>query len=450
MNVAIIGGGYAGMAAAVTLAERSVPVTVYEAGRAPGGRARRVEHDELTLDNGLHILIGAYVETLRLMQLVGADPRRQLLRLPFAWKVHEQFSLTAAALPAPLNLLAGLLVARGISWTERLAVARFLLAMRRANYRLPRDISVASLLARERQGAAAARLLWKPLCVSALNTPPDAASAQVFLNVLRDSLDAGREASDLLLPRTDLSTLFPAPAASWISARGGTVLTGQRVSAVEAVVGGYVVRHAAGAPEHSHVICAVAPHQVNALLARIPALAGVAQSLDRFAYQPIYSVYVQYPAEVRLPAAMLGFDSALLQWAFDRGTLCGQAGLIGLVISAGGTHEEHTHEELARLVHQELQQQIGPLPAPRWSQVIAERRATFACVPGLARPENRTPLPDFHLAGDYTKSDYPATIESAVRSGIAAARLILEQHPGNASWAADAREQPAHDASMKK
>src|SRR5688572_16644028 len=189
MNVAVIGGGYAGMAAAVTLAERSVPVTVYEAGKAPGGRARRVEHDELTLDNGLHILIGAYVETLRLMQLVGADPDRQLLRLPFTWNVHEQFSLKAAALPAPLNLLGALLVARGISWTERLAVARFLLAMRRANYRLPRDMSVASLLARERQGAASARLLWKPLCVSALNTPPDAASAQVFLNVLRDSLE---------------------------------------------------------------------------------------------------------------------------------------------------------------------------------------------------------------------------------------------------------------------
>jgi hydroxysqualene dehydroxylase len=426
MNVAVIGGGYAGMAAAVTLAERSVPVTVYEAGKAPGGRARRVEHDELTLDNGLHILIGAYVETLRLMQLVGADPDRQLLRLPFTWNVHEQFSLKAAALPAPLNLLGALLVARGISWTERLAVARFLLAMRRANYRLPRDMSVASLLARERQGAASARLLWKPLCVSALNTPPDAASAQVFLNVLRDSLDAGREASDLLLPRTDLSTLFPVPAGSWISARGGTVLTGQRVSAVEAVAGGYVVRHAAGAPQYSHVICAVAPHQVSALLARIPALAGVAHALDRFAYQPIYSVYVQYPAEVRLPAAMLGFDSPLLQWAFDRGTLCGQAGLIGLVISAGGMHQEHAHEELAQLVHRELQQQVGPLPVPRWSQVIAEKRATFACVPNLARPDNRTPLDTLVLAGDYTASPYPATIESAVRSGIAAARLILE------------------------
>jgi uncharacterized protein with NAD-binding domain and iron-sulfur cluster len=122
---------------------------------------------------------------------------------------------------------------------------------------------------------------------------------------------------------------------------------------------------------------------------------------------------------------MLGFDSTLLQWAFDRGALLGQAGLIGVVISAGGGHEEHDHAELARRVHAELERELGALPEPAWSQVIAERRATFSCVPGLARPDNATPLTNFFLAGDYTASDYPATIESAVRSGIAAATLIL-------------------------
>jgi hypothetical protein len=124
---------------------------------------------------------------------------------------------------------------------------------------------------------------------------------------------------------------------------------------------------------------------------------------------------------------MLGFDSALLQWAFDRGALCGQHGVIGVVISAEGMHEEHTHQKLAQLVHGELQQQLGLLPALRGFQVIAEKRATFACVPGLVRPDNCTALDSVVLAGDYTASDYPATIESAVRSGIAAAKLILGQ-----------------------
>jgi hypothetical protein len=180
--------------------------------------------------------------------------------------------------------------------------------------------------------------------------------------VLRDTLDAGRGASDLLLPRTDLTALFPAPAAEWIAAHGGNVLTGRRVSAIDPAPEGYTVRHAAGASTHTHVILAVAPHQVQALLPRLPELGGVAQAIERFAYQPIYSIYLQYPPAVRLATPMLGFESALLQWGFDRGALCGQDGLLGLVISADGMHEEHPHDALAPLVHQELQQQIGPLP----------------------------------------------------------------------------------------
>ena len=427
MNVAVIGGGYAGMAAAVTLAESRIPVTVFEAAQTLGGRARRVEHRDFALDNGLHILIGAYRETLRLMELVGSDPARRLLRIPFAWHIHERFSLKSASLPAPFNLLFGLLAARGIALAQRLPAAGFVLRMWRRGYTLPRDMSVAQLLEEQQQGADIIRLLWQPLCVSALNTRPEAASAQVFLNVLRDCLDADRAASDLLLPRTDLSALFPEPAAAYVEAHGGAVLTGQRVTAIEAGTDGYTVRASAGERGFSHVICALPPHHVKAFLIGISALAEVAEAVDRLAYQPIYSVYLCYPPEVRLPVPMLGFDSALLQWAFDRGALCGQHGLIGLVISAGGAHEEIAQDELAHLAHQELQQQLGLLPSPLWHRVIAEKRATFACAPGLKRPESRTPLTNFLVAGDYTASDYPATLESAVRSGVNAARMIL--HP---------------------
>ena len=413
------------MAAAVTLAAGGAPVTVFEAGKTLGGRARRLEFQEAALDNGLHILIGAYRETLRLMRLVGCDPERLLLRVPFTWNVHERFALKTGGLPPPLHLLAGLLAARGIPLNERFTAARFLVAMRHASFTLPRDMSVSRLLEQERQGPALSRLLWRPLCVSALNTPPDSASAQVFLNVLRDSLAAERGASDLLLPRVDLSALFPDPARAWVEAHGGAVLMGRRVTEIDTTASGYAVRHSGGEGEFTHVICALPPHQVKAFLVGISALAELAETIDRFEYQPIYSVYLRYPETVRLPSAMLGFDSALLQWAFDRGALCGQAGIIGAVISAEGMHQEHPREELAQLVHQELEQQLRPLPAPLWSRVIAERRATFACVPGLERPDNRTPLRNLLLAGDYTASDYPATLESAVRSGIHAARLTM-------------------------
>lgn len=425
-QVAVVGGGYAGMAAAVTLAGQRVPVTVFEAAKTLGGRARRVEHRDLALDNGLHILIGAYTETLRLMRQVGADPAQLLLRLPLSWQIHRRFSLTAPRLPAPLHLLAGLLTARGVPVLERLGAARLMLAMRWRGYALAHDTTVDALLEREAQGAGLTRLLWRPLCVSALNTPPATASAQVFLNVLRDSLDAEREASELLLPRADLSRLFPEPAADYVRANGGTVLAGQRVVGIDASGGPFTVRCADGEHVFSHVVCALPPYHAGAFLAGIPPLAETAARIDRLDYQPIYSVYLQYPGATRLPAPMLGFDSTLLQWAFDRGALAGQHGLIGAVISAEGPHQDVTQDELGRLAHQELQQQIGPLPDPAWCRVIAEKRATFACTPGLERPPSRTPLANFFLAGDYVASDYPGTIESAVRSGVGAARAILE------------------------
>lgn len=425
MKVAVIGGGYAGMAAAATLAERSVPVSVFEAARTLGGRARRVEYQDLALDNGLHLLIGAYSELLRLVELVGEDPARLFLRTPLTWQIQDRLTLRAANLPAPLHLLAALLGSRGLTLGERLGAVRFMLRMRRRDYRLTNDVSVAEFLDQEGQKGRARHLLWRPLCISALNTLPEAASAQVFLHVLRDGLDGERGASDLLLPRVDLSALFPEPAARYVEARGGNVLAGERVTGVDTGDGGYLVETAGGRHAFTHVICALPPHRVNAFLVGITALAEIAETVDRLTYQPIYSVYLGFPEHVRLSTPMLGFDSALLQWAFDRGALCGQRGVIGLVISAEGTHESLPHPELAQLCYQELQQQLGTMPAPMWHRVIAEKRATFACRPGLARPPAATPLRNFYLAGDYVASDYPATLEAAVRSGVGAARLIL-------------------------
>ncbi len=425
MKVAVIGGGYAGMAAAATLAECRVPVSVFEAARTLGGRARRVEYQDLALDNGLHLLIGAYSELLRLVELVGEDPARLFLRTPLTWHVQDRLTLRAANLPAPLHLLAALLGSRGLTLGERLGAVRFMLRMRRRDYRLTNDVSVAEFLDQEGQKGRARHLLWRPLCISALNTLPEAASAQVFLHVLRDGLDGERGASDLLLPRVDLSALFPEPAARYVEARGGNVLAGERVTGVDTGDGGYLVETAGGRHAFTHVICALPPHRVNAFLVGITALAEISETIDRLTYQPIYSVYLGFPEHVRLSTPMLGFDSALLQWAFDRGALCGQRGVIGLVISAEGTHESLPHPELAQLCYQELQQQLGTMPAPIWHRVIAEKRATFACRPGLARPPAATPLRNFYLAGDYVASDYPATLEAAVRSGVGAARLML-------------------------
>ena len=424
-RVAVIGGGYAGMAAAVELARRGIPVTVFEAARVLGGRARRVDTDDAQLDNGLHILLGAYRETLRLMDLVkeSGEPSG-LLRLPLELTIHPVFRLRAARLPAPLHLFSALLCARGIGLRDRIAAARFMAWAQRNAFRLATDTTVSDLLASKRQPDAVSRFLWHPLCVSALNTPPSQASAQVFLNVLRDSLNGSRADSDLLLPTLDFSTLFPERAARYVQAHGGNVHLSVTVDAVQQKDNTFELNADSG--RFSHAILAVSPHRAGALLARYAALAPIVHMLDQFAYQPIYSVYLQYAPGSRLPFRMAGLEAEYSQWLFDRGQLCGQDGLIGVVISAGGAHQELGHDDLARAVHAELMENFPGLGEPRWHQVIAEKRATFSCTPGLSRPDNATPVAGLYLAGDYTASEYPATIESAVRSGMRAANLVLQ------------------------
>lgn len=415
------------MAAAVELASGSVPVTVFESARVLGGRARRVEVNDVALDNGLHILIGAYRETLRLIAKVAGAPDAGLLRTPLDLHVLGQFRLRTPRLPAPLHLATGLLSATGLTLRERLRTARFMAQLRGARFQLEQDITVAELLARFQQGGAAAHHLWEALCTSALNTPPQRASAQVFLNVLRDTLDGQREDSELLLPQVNFSALFPEPASTYVVRNGGQVFTGAGVSSVTADGAQVVVHTVTGPQAFDQVVCALPPYRVQEVLAGLPEVAPALQALSHLAYEPIYSVFLQYPGRLRLPQPMFGIDAGLAQWIFDRDALCGQHGLIGVVISASGKHQELDQHTLAAAVHRELRAHFAELPEPLWTQVIAEKRATFSCVVGVERPGNRTPLRNLYLAGDYTASDYPATLESAVRSGVACARMILEE-----------------------
>jgi squalene-associated FAD-dependent desaturase len=422
-RVAIIGAGWAGLAAAVTLAEHGTPVVVFEASRSLGGRARRVAIEGLDLDNGQHILIGAYAETLRLVRMVGLDPARVFRRLPLELRSSAGFRLRTPNLPAPWHLLVGLLVAKGVDLASRLAATRLLAAHRRRRYRLPQDETVQAWLSRNGQPPAIQQALWEPLCTSALNTPVARASAQVFLNVLRDTAEGERGASDLLLPRIDLSALFPEPAARLVESRGGAIRLGAAVRRIERESEGF--RLDPGHERFSAVIVACAPQHADPLLGPIAGLEDVVAQIARFEYEPIHTCYLQYPERISLPFPMIGGDGGLAQWTFDRGALSGHAGLVACVLSGSGAHEALGQSELVAGLHAELARTLPGLVPPHWAKVIAEKRATFSCQPGLRRPANATPVPNLFLAGDYTASDYPATLEAAMRSGVAAATLAL-------------------------
>jgi len=421
-RVAVIGAGYAGLAAAVELAARNIPVRVFEAGRSLGGRARRIERHGMTLDNGQHILSGAYRETLRLMAVVGVAAEQALLRLPLALVYPGRLRLVAPRLPAPLHLAWALLRASGASAGEKLQAMQFMNCLKAARYALQRDLSVAELLDDHGQQGALRRLVWEALCVAALNTPPQQASARVFLNVLRDALGGTRAASDLLLPRVDLSRLFPEAAARFVRSRGGEVRSSARIGAVYRNGAGF--RLSGAAPDdYSHVVLAVAPQHLCALVEGLPQLAQTRATVAALAYEPILTCYLAYEETLRLEQPMLGMDGGFTQWLFDRGRCGGAPGLLAAVISARGRHQELDHAELALKVSEETAALLGRRLTPRWTQVVEEKRATFACTPDLLRPPCETPLPGLFLAGDYVASDYPATIEAAVRSGEADLRL---------------------------
>lgn len=409
-RIAVVGAGWAGLAAAVALAEGGAAVTLFEAGRVAGGRARSTALDGRALDNGQHILLGAYRDTLALMRRVGADPQRLFTRLPLCLMENGGFRLRLPRLPAPLHVAAGLLAARGVGWPEKLKTALWMQGVKWRKFRLGQTQgvshgqSVAQWLDAAGQTGALRRHLWEPLCFAALNTAPENACAQLFAHVLRDSLGSPRRAAtDLLLPRTTLGELLPEPALAWLARQGAEIRLGQRVRSIE--------DNRVDGEAFAAVIVAVAPQHVAALLP---------EARPAFTYEPIATVYLDYGPAIALPFPLLHLGAGSAAWAVDRG-----AGLIGCAISARGDWENLSDAALAGRMAAALN-----LGQPRWQQVIREKRATFSARPGLSypnrRPDYRTADPRVFLAGDYTWVDYPATLEGAVRSGLRAAEAALK------------------------
>jgi len=434
VKFAVIGAGWAGCAAAVELTRRGEQVTLIEAARTAGGRARRVEHEGYHLDNGQHILLGAYHDSLRLMRTVGITPSQALLRLPLQMRYPpgcDGMEFVAGRLPAPLHLLSALLTSRGLSVADKLSLARFSSAARWMNWRLDVDCSVAELLERFEQTERLIQLMWRPLCISALNTPPERASARVFLKTLGDSLGAARSASDMLLPTRDLSALFPDAAISYVEKRGGKVHLGLHVRALNHQAHQWQITSDDFDECFDKVIVATPAYAAQTLL--MPLNTALSDALN-FTYEPITTCYLKYDSSVRLAAPFFALRDhvASAQWGqfvFDRGQLdTTQAGLFAVVISASSEAIVMGQAALAQSVAQQLAEvfQRKEFAAPTWSWIVTEKRATFACEPNLRRPPNETALHHLWLAGDYTAGDYPATIEGAVRSGLQAASLALQ------------------------
>jgi squalene-associated FAD-dependent desaturase len=436
VDTLVVGAGWAGLAAAVGLVEHGRAVALIDAAPQAGGRARalalRLGEETVDVDNGQHLLIGAYRATLSLIERVGVRPDAVLARTRLRLAGPGGFEFRAAALPAPLHLAVGLLAARGFPWGERIAMARAMASLRGGGVdAVPTGATVAEWLASQAQPAALIRRVWEPLCVGALNTPIERACAGAFARVLHDALLARASDADFLLPRATLGDVLPAPASNWLDARGVPVRLRTACRGLARTAdGGWEAATDAGPQRCDSVVLAVPPQQVARLLADAVPAARLAP-FDAFEHEPIATVWLAWRERLALPDAVMLEERADAgehgQWLFGRTPPPSGAirALAGVVISAAGRRDERP-DALAASVSRQVSSQLG-VPLAAHSRAIVERRATIRCSPDRPRIDTDAlsdVAPGIALAGDWAWHAYPATIESAVRSGDAAATFL--------------------------
>ncbi len=427
-RIAVVGAGWAGLAAAIDLQDAGHEVTVLELRHHPGGRARQLPRAKFQapIDNGQHILLGAYRHTLGLMQRLGCSPQEKFWRMPLTLRQADgSFHLHTPHLPSPWHALWGLATARGLALAEKTAALRFVRHLKARRWLPEGEITVAELLHQHRQPHSLVLKLWHPLCLAALNTPIERASAVLFCRVLGDSLDAGRQASDMLLPRTHLGALWPEAAASKLNMQYGRQVRSVLPSDNDVQVDGATF---------DAVVLAVPPYMVSRMLARLTGSTPLIQQLTQFQYAPIATLTLQLAAPMAAlpsPVLMLQEDrerDLVGHWLFDRTRLFKlkpERPELTIVSSQNEAIGRLSRSELVQRLHTQAAEQVA-LPPVAEAELIIEKRATFESTPGLTRPQCQTPWPRVVLAGDYTDTGYPAVLEGAVISGQNAAATLLK------------------------
>lgn len=447
--VVVIGAGFAGLSAAVRLADAGLRVLVLEARGRLGGRATAFADRETgeIVDNGQHVLAGCYVETFAFLRAIGAEDhvrRQPHLAVSMVDRDGTATRLSCPALPPPLHLVAGVFDWEALGWRDRLSVLKMAGPLRRARQALdPRATAIAASpgetverwLERNGQTPRLREMLWDPLALAALNQPAATAAAPPFARVLAEMFGPDPRAAAMALPTRPLDAMYAAPARAYIEAHGGQVRTGM---AATVLVPGPSASWAhdcltvASGTERWEPDCVVAAVPWFALPTLFegdtsplePTLAA-ARGTEA---SPIVTVNLWFDRPI-LDEAFVGLPGRRMQWVFDKRFVFGDsASHLSLVSSGAGDLLESSNLELVTAAHDELRAAFPSCrdAALRHATVIREPRATFSLAPGQPpRPETRTPVPGLYLAGDWIATGLPATIESAVRSGHRAADAAL-------------------------
>ena len=443
-DVLIIGGGFAGLAAGVALAEAGKRVCLFEQNPHLGGRARSFR-DPATgsvVDNGQHLFMGCYHSTIQFLKTIGTLDRVQFQRrlaVPFLDRGGRLTRLDCPDVAAPWHLLLGVLRSGSFSFKQKLEVLHLGRGLRIGGRESAPTESetVAAWLDRQRQSQGLQRRFWDLLCIAAMNEDPRIASAQLFARVLRLALFSSSADSRLGIARVGLSECYTTAAAAYIEARGGRVQTGRSVKQLliskDACRG--VVLGGGQSSEGASVISAVPWREFATLLPgeivrTDPVLAGSLALRPA----PIISINLWFDVPIT-DLEFAGLRGTTVQWLFDKSRILNARDYyVSLVLSGAHEHVKSSKEDLLALALREL---IELIPSARkakllHSLVIKEHFATFSPSPEAERlrPEARTPLRGLFLAGDWTATGLPATIEGAVQSGYTAAREVIKQQDG--------------------
>jgi squalene-associated FAD-dependent desaturase len=435
----IVGGGVAGIAAAVEAALQGMEVVLIEGRRYLGGRARSFI-DEATgdvLDNGQHVAMGCYHSLRRVLSELGTE---SLLApghpVPIAFRSPdgEEDCFNPYRLPGSLGVLRGLLSLRSFTLAERMRLIGG--GIRLAAARGWNGETVSTVLRRYGQTERLIQRFWEPLVLAALNAPIEHADPELLRIVLRRAFGGGGESHYLLVPRAGLSELWE-PLPTWLAARGGEIRLGTRAEELvmfdDRVIG--VTTSDGEEIRGSSVIVAVPPVALQRLVP--PTLQHHIGTIETFETMPIVSVYLWLDRRVEMPP-MLGLWGTVAQWVFDRTAFVERSpvarerypGFVEVTISAARHIAAHPAEQIAEQVTSELQSVLGSLSVLHW-RVIKERAATVLLTPKMAqlRHPSRSGIAGLYVAGDWTATGLPATLEGAAFSGIAAARAAAQDSP---------------------
>jgi squalene synthase HpnD len=432
-KVVVLGAGYAGLACAAELVRRGHEVTLLESRALLGGRAHSFTDPKtgLTLDNGQHILMGCYHETLGLLRELGVTDRLQTpsrLHVPYCSE-RGRHALTAIA-PSPLHLASALLHFGELSFADKRAAIGLALRLRLGGNPGPHE-TVAGWLRRWKQTPNVIRALWEPLCLAALNEPVATGSAALFATVIRRSFLGGPADSTIYLSRVGLSELFAPEIEELLEMCGGAVrvqapvkalhFAGEKLAEIELADGTCLQPEA--------VVSALPWHVLRGLL---PAESKLAAACRALGDAPIVSLHLWLDRPV-LREPFVGFLDSPVHWIFNRDLIQGGATrqpghVFTAVISGAREVLDQTPAELEELTLREMRRFLPETHAAKvlHRMVYKARSATFAATPEAEelRPGAVTEWSNFWLAGDWTDTGLPATIEGAIVSGNRAARAV--------------------------